>query len=458
MKKVLLIFPPFTQPVTSRKRCLVPLGLLYVASYLQKFDIDVSIHDSVVEGYENDIIHNGMRTFGTLFDEIKDIISKADPDFVGVSCLMTQQKDNAHKVLQMAKEVNPNIHTVMGGCHPSALPKETLAHKEVDSVVIGEGEESMLKIVKKRTKGIVTSPKLDIDALPWLARELIPIEKYLKINMPENPFSKNKRVTQMITSRGCPFNCYFCSTVKFHGGWRGRKAESVIKEASYLVEQYDIDELNILDENFVANRERTVEIMKGIKKLDIAWSNPGGIWIQGLDNELLDLMKNAGCYQLTFPVETSNTKILHDTIRKPLKIEIIEPLVKHCRKIGIDTHAFFICGFPEQTKQDMINDFEYAKRVGFDSASFNLISPFPGSDLYYDYKYKINVDEANYATATIPHPTIPKKELEEMVNGFNIKFNKSLKWRRPLKYISKYYGTALRKYSLMDAKTLLGRQ
>lgn len=454
----MLIYPPFSQPINSKKRCLVPLGIAYIAGYLREHGVDVKILDCVVEGYDNDIIKGNMKTFGLGEKEIREKISEYRPDYVGVSCLMTEQRHNAHMVCRVAKEVNSNVHTIMGGCHPSALPDDVLEHKEVDSVTIGEGELAMLNIVNGKKSGRVQENPLDIDSIPLPARDLLPVEKYIEINMPENPFSPYNRVTQMLSSRGCPFHCYFCSTVKFHGSWRGRKAEDVVEEARMLKEKYGIEEINIIDENLVADRERTVKIMKGFKELKIAWSNPGGVWVQGLDNDLLDIMKEAGCYQLTFAIETTNDYVLHKIIHKPLKLEIVEPLVKHCRKIGIDTHAFFICGFPEQTKQDMINDFEYAKKIKLDSASFNIISPFPGSDLFKDYRDKIDLENIGYTKVSIEHPEMTKEELEKMVDDFNVKFNKSLLWRRPIKYFKKYWGTALRKYSLREIPNLFRRQ
>lgn len=458
LKKVMLIYPPFTQPVHSKKRCLVPLGIMYIAGYLREHNIDVRVLDCVIEGYDNEVINGDRKTFGLKEESIRKQISDYNPDFVGVSCLMTEQRHNAYMVCEVAKSVNSDIHTVMGGCHPSALPDEVLKHKEVDSVVVGEGELSMLKIVNGEDSGKVVSELLDINSIPLPARDLVPMKKYIDINMPENTFSPYNKVTQMLSSRGCPFNCYFCSTTKFHGGWRGRTAESVISELQMLKDKYGVEEVNIIDENFVADRERTVEIMNGIKKIGIAWSNPGGIWVQGLDNDLLDLMKEAGCYQLTFAIETTNENVLHKVIRKPLKLEIVEPLVKHCRKIGIDTHAFFICGFPEQTKQDMINDFEYAKRIKLDSASFHIISPFPGSDLFDDYRDKIDLENIGYTRVSIEHPEMTREELEKMVNEFNVKFNKSLLWRRPIKYFKKYWGTAIRRYSLKELPNLFRRQ
>lgn len=457
MQKVMLIYPPFTQPLQSKKRCLVPLGIAYIGAYLRKNNINVKLLDCVVEGYNHEVTDNQKITFGLSIKDIKKQIQDFNPDFVGVSCLMTLQFNNALSVCKAVKAINPNIHVVIGGCHPSVFSYEMISYPEIDSVVIGEGEQAMLDIVQGKTKGIVKKPIMDINTIPEPARDLLPINKYLKINMPENIFSPNDRVTQVVSSKGCPFNCIYCATTNFHGRWRGRKAKDVIAEAKMLKEKYRIDEINFVDENLVMNKERTIEIMKGFKELNIAWSNPGGIWIDGLDNELLDLMKEAGCYQLTFPVETTNKNILKNVINKPLHLERVEPLVKHCHKIGIDVHAFFICGFPEQTKQDMIDDFEYAKRVEFDSASFNIITPLPGSRIFTKYANSTDLTDINYIHATIPHPTLTKQEIEILVDNFNKDFNKLLETRDPTKFYNKYIKTAKKKFNEKDATSLLKR-
>jgi len=458
MEKVMLIFPPFVQPSQSKKRCMVPLGIAYIGAYLRENGIDVKLLDCVVEGYDQEQeVGQGQKRFGLSFDEIGERITEYNPDFVGVSCLMTTQRNNALKVCEIAKQVNSKIHTVMGGCHPSVFSKETLAEKSVDTVVVGEGEQAMLEVVRQRKKGIIQKQPIDINTLPFPARDLLPMERYLKINMPENIFSPYNRVTQIVTSRGCPFKCVFCATTNFHGKWRGRTAKSVIDEVRLLKEKYDVEEINIIDENLVFDKQRTLEIMKGFMPLNIAWSNPGGIWVDGLDREVLAFMKSAGCYQLTFPVETTNIKILHDVINKPLHVDKVKPLVDYCHLLNIDVHAFFVCGFPEQTKQDMINDFEYAKNVNFDSASFHIITPLPGSRIYEEYKDIVDLNKINYIKVTIPHPEIPDTELEQLVHSFNVKFNKRLLWKHPYKFLKKYVGTSIKKFSIFDVNKMFQR-
>ena len=458
MEKVMLIFPPFTQPVSARKRCLVPMGIAYIAGYLRENNIAVEVLDSVVEGYENERIDGGSRTFGLSVDDIQSRIETSAPDFVGVSCLMTQQFGNALDVCRAAKETDPDIQTVMGGCHPSAFHRELLQYDEIDSVIIGEGERAFLDIVEDNLKGAVTRDLLDIDSIPFPARDLLRMEDYLTINMPENIYSPYDRVTQIVTSRGCPFDCIFCATTRFHGRWRGRTAESVIQEAKFLKDTYNIQELNIIDENFILDRARAVRILNGFIELDIAWSNPGGIWIAGLDNELLDLMKKSRCYQLTFPVESANTYTLKKVIHKPLRLDIVGPLVRHCREIGIDTHSFFVCGFPHETREDLQKNFDFAMDVGFDSATFNIVSPLPGSRLYDVYKDAVDIKNIHYTKVSIKNPNIPDVELEEIVRKQNIRFNRSLLWRDPRKFFNKYVRTAVKKYSLAELPNMFSRQ
>jgi len=436
----MLIQPPFTQPTESKKRCLVPLGIAYIAGYLREHGIEVKILDCVVEGYDNETISpdGTKKTFGLSAKEIKKRIYDYDPDFVGVSCLMTAQERNCLAVCRLAKTANTKCITVVGGCHASVFAEELIKKWEVDNVVIGEGEQAMLDIVQGKDRGIVKKIPIDIRTIPWPARDLLPMEKYLEINMPENIFSPNNRVTQMVSSRGCPFNCVFCATTNFHGNWRGRDPVDVYAEARYLKVKYGIEEINFIDENLVLQKERTKEIMGMLSSLNIAWSNPGGIWIDGLDNDILDLMKRAGCYQLTFPVESFNQDVLEEVINKPLKVERVKGLVEHCHKLGIDVHAFFVVGFPEQTKDMMESDFKIAKATGFDSASFHIITPLPGSRIYEDWKDKINLDNINYIHSTIPHPELSTRELDELVDKFNVDFNKSYKWRHPYKFIKKY--------------------
>lgn len=460
--KVMLILPPFTQSRRAMKRCLIPLGLAYMAAYLEQHGIIPKILDCIVEGYETETSHPDkpdLITYGLTDEEIRLRIEEFNPDFVGVSCLISTQSDNAHRVCKLAKEGNPEIQTIMGGAHPSAMPEIILRDPNVNHIVIGEGEQSILEIVKGKKKKIVKSPLLDINDLPWPARHLLSMEKYLKINMPTSVFSPHDRVTQIETSRGCPFNCIFCCTTHFWGRrFRGRDPKKVLDEIRFLKERYGIEELDVIDANMIVNKGRFVEILKGLKDIDITWANPGGMWVGGLDTGLLDLMKESGCYQISFAVENSSEYILDKVIRKPSKLSQVKPLVDHCKKIGIDTHAFFVTGFPEETLEDIKRNFDFAEEMGFTSVSFNIINPLPGSDIYKKYAKSTDTSKIELRYAQIEHPEISKIELEKLVDGFNKKYNSSLLWRDPVMFYRKYVGTLIRKPSYKFMRKVFGRQ
>ncbi|MBF0117641.1 MAG: B12-binding domain-containing radical SAM protein [Desulfobacterales bacterium] len=441
------------------KRCLFPMGLGYLAAVLEKNGILVSVLDCIVEGYDNEKYHkNGEMTYGLEDGDILKKIRDFDPDFVGVSCLISRQAHNAHRMCKLAKEIDQKIQTIMGGCHPSVLSQVVKKDINVDHVVIGSGENAIVEIVAGNTQGIVDGGYVDVKELPWPARHLFPLEKYLKINMPTSIYSPHSRVTQIEFTRSCPFNCSFCSTTQFRGRYQKRRISDCIEEVRFLKNQYKINELDIIDSNFIVDKKWTKELLLGLKKVGISWANPGGIWLEGLDEELLQLMKDSGCYQLSLAVESSTPKILEEVINKPIDLKKVRPIVRMCRKLGIDLHAFFVCGFPEQTRKEILNDYYFAKEMGFTSASFNIICPLPGSRLYHKYSNFLDFDQVDLRKASIPHPEMTSDELVMLVDGMNKMFNSSLIYRDPFMFIKKYIATIIRKPSFHILRRLFSRQ
>ena len=430
------------------------MGLASIAAVLENNGFQVKILDCMAEGYDiEELVDERRRRFGLSEGEIRRRIEEYEPDVVGVSCLMSMNSHNAHRMCQIAKEVNPKIETVMGGSHVGAMPEETLHDPNVDRVVIGEGEISMLEIVSVRPKDkIVSSPPMNLENLPRPARHLLPMEKYFEINMPASTYAPSDRVIQIETSRGCSFGCCFCTVKNLWGKWRGRPPAHVLDEVRFLIDEYRVEELDIIDSNFTFNREHMMKILKGLVGMGVKWATPGGTWVGGLDEEVLDLMRRSGCYQLSFAVENANPHILHKVIHKPIKLERVKPLVKYCHKIGIDTHAFFVTGFPEESLEDMKRNYEFAKECGFSSASFHIITPFPGTDIYKKYPIA-DYTVIEMKSVNIHHPELSDAELEELVDGFNKRFNRSLLWRNPRRFLRKYGGNLLRR-----RKVHFGRQ
>ena len=457
--KIMLIMPPFTQTRQAMRRCIFPLGIGYLASMLEQEGFNVVALDCIVEGY-NTIRYNGTKelTFGLDDSSIKKEIQHFMPDYVGVSVLISRQIYNAYRICKIAKEVSPKIETIMGGCHPSVLPDEVLDDFNVDHVVIGDGENAILQIVKGIQRGIVKGGNVDFKKIPWPARHLFPMEKYFNINMPTNTYSPHSCVTQIEFTRSCPFNCCFCATTQFRGKYQKREIDDCLAEIIFLKEKYNIEELDIIDSNLIIDKKWALKLFKGIKNIGISWANPGGIWVGGLNDELLIAMKESGCYQLSLAIESSTPRILKEVINKPIELEMVEPVIKTCKKIGIDLHAFFVCGFPEQTRDEIINDYKFAKQMKFTSASFNIICPLPGSRIYDKYKDVLSFDDVDLRKSGIPHPEISSREMEKLVSGLNKKFNGSLLYRNPTMFVKKYVGAVIRKSSFEFARKLFSRQ
>lgn len=404
--KILLVNPPtVTSPTRGNLTANPPLGLAYIAAVLEKEKYTVRIIDALTEGWriETKIKTNVIRV-GLPFSDIKRRIADFNPDVVGVSCLFSVQHKEAIEICKITKEINKNIITVLGGAHPSCVPEESLKDKNVDFVVIGEGEYTFLELLKKLERGLSVDgldgiafrkdgqikilPKTNfianLDELPFPARHLLPMDKYFEINNFHDGPARNKRSTSIITSRGCPADCVFCSIHSVWGNkFRSRSPENVISEIRYLKDNYKIKELNFEDDNLTFDKNRAMEIFdKMIKeKLEIIWRTPNGVALWRMDDELLKKMKLAGCYSIIFGIESANEYVLKNIIKKPLDLKKVEPLVKLAKKIKLKVALFFVIGLPGETLDQIKDDFRLAKKLNVNSY-FLFAMPYPGTRLY----------------------------------------------------------------------------
>lgn len=443
MSKVMLVNPPFTQSAKAAKRCVQPVGILSLATYLSRRKHEVKILDSMMEGYDNDLISSGVRTYGLPNAEIARRVVDYNPDCLGVSVLMTPHLKNALAICKLAKRHNPKIQTIIGG-GGIYLAGDVIENPFVDHVVVGEGEESLRKIVEGESEGVVKSPFMDLDELPIPDRNLLSMEKYFDINMQTNTYSPYKRTVMLESSRGCPFNCCFCAVRNVWGrSFRGKSLEKVGIEITNIVTKYKAQELDFVDPNMAQDRKRMIELLTMMIELQaslgkFAWGNFGGTYVGGLDDEVLQLMKDSGAYQVTLAVENVNEHILRDTIHKPVKLECIPGIVEKCKQVGLDIHAFFVTGFPEESLEDMWRNYEFAKKMDFTSVSINIVTPLPGSEIYEKYKDDADPMSVSFDTSRIPHPDLSKEDIEREVNKMNVDLNRGLWRRHPLHFLKKY--------------------
>jgi anaerobic magnesium-protoporphyrin IX monomethyl ester cyclase len=412
--KVLLINPPQTfYPGSEPPAGNLPIGLMYIAAVLQKVDYRVEILDAFMSDptfRKND----NTISVGMPFERIKQEIREHQPEIVGIAGPFTCQIENALKISNLTKEVNPKIVTVVGGPHVSLVPKDFLEEaKNVDVAVMGEGEYAMLDIVqafegKKQLSEIagvayrqdgkvqVNPPRPfieNLDELPYPAYDLVDMEQYL------NPQkigyrSFRDRAISMITSRGCPFNCCFCAVHLHMGrGFRAHSAEYVLKHIEYVVDRFKVKNIFFEDDNLTLDLARFEAICDGIiaRKIKIGWETPNGIRADCLTLNLLKKMKQSGCQSVFVGVESGDQQILDDVICKRLDLNRVVEFAKNSKSIGLKTGAFYIIGFPGEKKENMQRTVDFALQLKRDydvGMHLFMATPSYGTRLYEECKAK----------------------------------------------------------------------
>ncbi len=432
--KVLLINPPYIDlygPIKVSAGRYFPLGLGYLASFLRKSGYQVRFLDLEVER--------------TSYAALKRIVSEYDPEVIGITSV-TPTFNNAVKIANIIKEVSLAT-VVFGGVHASALPESILQScKAADIVVVGEGELTMLEICKylenpnnqdlrdidgivfrRETEIIRTMPRgviNNLDSLPFPARDLVDIHRY----SPHPYVNRGKKSTTLITSRGCPSSCTFCASHLTMGKkFRIHSPDYVVGEMEELIKNYGIKYFIINDDTFTIDEERTVQICEKIlsKGLDIDWYC--FMRVNNVKEDLVKLMKRAGCSSIGFGVESVDETILKNLKKRITPDQCIKAF-NICNGLGIKTLAFFIFGSPGDTLQIANRNIKFAKKLKPVLAFFNMFVPYPGTEVFNEnYKGRISLDNlddfvAIGPEAVVSNSLISKDGLRRMVLKANVQF------------------------------------
>lgn len=409
--RVSLINPPRIQPkVWGKPNVVPPIGLAYVAALLET-DHEVCIIDAPTEGSMN-LQENTGTTYrvGLSNQQIAKRVKQWSADIVVIEIPFSGWANAALEVASAVKEVDKDIFTVLVGLHPSARPENCLENSDIDFVVIGEPEKTVFELVDelkkeagnlKEIKGIgfvkdgvpvftSTRPAIEnLDSLPFPARHLLPMEQYFAF-VKRNPLRGEIRKpwTLLITSRGCPYNCVFCTHhVVWGKKWRGRSPENVVAELEQVITTYGVQQIDFLDDNMTLNRKRMEQICDLIieRGLRFEWFTPNGVRADTLDEKLLRKMKRSGCKKIRLAPESGVQRVVNELIGKNLDLKSVERAVALCKKVGIKVGCFFVIGLIGETKEDIQETINFAyklRHLGAESFIFSIATPVYGTRLH----------------------------------------------------------------------------
>jgi radical SAM superfamily enzyme YgiQ (UPF0313 family) len=402
--KIVLINPPFLFPVKNEIVHSHCLGLRYISSYLKaKGTHQVEFIDALIEGFENVREYANGYIAGL---EIKDIVNRIpdDTELIGLSVPFSQLAPVAHALADEVKRRIPNAILTMGGIYPSTQPGLALT-SSADLIIVGEGEEAFLQIAEGKTareiRGVwarewapqdqlflPTEGIEDLDLFPFPDYSIPGIERYFTLSP---RMFRDRRTASMITSRGCPFHCEFCSIHPVYGRqWRFRSAGNVLEEITYLVKKMGVTALEFEDDNLTLQRKRTAEILEGMIRLNeeghnLGWRTPNGVRIDTLDKEIRRLIKRSRCEQIVLALEHGDQEMLR-IMDKRLDLDKAFEVIKGLVREGVPFIGLFvIVGYPGETRERYLKSLKYLKKIkalgGNILVCVNIAQPYPGTRL-----------------------------------------------------------------------------
>ncbi len=406
--RVLLVNPKSKLPIETR--ISPPLGLAYLAAVAEQRGDQVRIHDGDVED-----------------STLEAVVREFAPDVVGITA-NTTQITAAWRDAELVKTLS-NAPVVLGGPHPTTLPEESAAKPYVDVVVRGEGEAIWLELLAhwesemhslgagKPGSGDTATPNphstsvripssiagityqsADGKIVSTPHRPPIPAEELNGMLFPAWHLFRLERYTNLqptvdqvdgpslpiLTSRGCPYRCSYCSQIGPRR-WRARSVESVVSEWRWLVQEQGVAEIGVLDDSFNIDRQRVLDICQRLvdESLNhVPWIMINGIRANLADEEVLGAMKRAGCIRAAFGVESGNQEILDSVVDKHLTLDQVRSAFKAARAVGMETIGFFIIGLPGETEATMDDTIRFACELDPVVANFSIATPFPGTQMY----------------------------------------------------------------------------
>lgn len=364
-----------------------PLGAMYLATAIQ------------MEGSDEARICD-LRLHTSEPGYFKNRIDDFSPALLGVSA-MAYETDEAVNLCLQAKQLNPDIKTIIGGPCVSTFESALIDDVDVDYTCHGEGELLFPALIKSIAEGEEQPqipglgymangkavihprkiPEVPLEEFGFPAWDLIELEKYFDLPRQGQIFARREYMS-VFTSRGCPFRCAYCHNV-FGKKFRARSPEHVLEELTILYQNYHIREISILDDSFNIDRDRLLAIAEMVAEsgMDLKFNFSNGIRADMADDEILNALQKMGTYKLAVAVETASPR-LQKMIHKNAKLDKLDLVIRKADALGMITWGFFMLGFPSETEEEVLKTTRFARNSKLHLASFNIVNPYPGTELF----------------------------------------------------------------------------
>ncbi len=468
-QKILLLAPPGKcyvrhGAIVERKHAQPPLGLAYIAGAARNAGYDVDVLDVLLEGYDNEVFDDNYVVYGLSVEETVRRVKLAAPDVLGMGILFSHLATEVYKLIAAIKAELPELPIVLGGHHPSAMPEKVLKIQAgVDFVLTGEADVTFPQLlntlngdgtlgsvkglywrdggdVKSTMAGAIAAFKGgdyayygrkdspnpgDLLSLTYPAWDLFDMPGYWACEVRQGGGNaEHERYAVMVTTRGCPHVCDYC-TSPLMGGYkyyRKRPIDDVVAEIRWLRDQFGVREVHFMDDNLLVAQKRAKKMLRAFAESfpDMTFVNPPGSEVNALDDEMIELMKKAGWTRAIIAIESADEEIQEKRVDKKVNVSRVPEVVAKCKEVGLEIRGYFMLGFPDETREQILKTANMARDLDLDDFSLSLVSPLPGTPLYDECNDRAlltetyNADDVRFALSHIEHEDITGEELNDI--------------------------------------------
>lgn len=428
-----------------------PIGILSIAAYVRQFvNVDIKILDL------NILISKSRTTNFHKFEEIvmknlMNITENWKPEIIGISALFNTSYKYLMQLSRTTRSLWSDALIVTGGALSTNLYTKIFDNiPEIDAVAIAEAEKPVLGLIKakdrkaylKTAKGWMTATRakagmqpsvdfiLNLDEIPMLAYDLIPLDDYQKVTNWHGEVTEKSKIASLITTRGCPYRCSFCANHSMHGQkLRYMTINRVIKDIKQLKEKFGVTVILIEDDSVLTDKKFTIKLLDGMSKLGLKYDLSNGLGVNHVNQDIIDRLKSADINKVTLAIESGSEYVLKKLMNKPwVDLSLAHKAVKMLRDNGFYITGTFIIGLPGETMDEVKKTVKFIKEIGLNWSKIFIATPVAGSDLYNtcienNYLITNKLEDFHFAKSVIRTPNFEPQEIDNLKYQINLEVN-----------------------------------